>query len=165
MKYPRTYHLPYSKGATSDDKIQYDLSYIADRSIIVSEKMDGENTTLTSDKCHARSENSNNHPSRNWVKGLWGSIKHDIPKDFRICGENLFAKHSIHYTNLPTYFMIYSIWDKDYCFDWEETNYYCDLLNLQTVKVLSYVDEIGLDGEFYYAPAFYTIFIFQKTTF
>ncbi len=27
-KYPRTYHLPYSKGATNDDKISKDVNYL-----------------------------------------------------------------------------------------------------------------------------------------
>ena len=137
MKYPRTYHLPWSPGATSDDKIQNDLSSFEGKNIILSEKMDGENTTMETVKYHARSEDSNNHPSRNWCKGLWGSIKHEIPADWRICGENLYAKHSIFYDKLPSYFMMFSVWNENNtCLSWDETIEYSQLLGLEPVPVL-----------------------------
>src|SRR3546814_9804484 len=44
-----------------------------------------------------------------WVKQFRSGIAADIPEGWRVCGENLFAKHSIHYTALPTYFMGFSI--------------------------------------------------------
>lgn len=98
--------------------------------------MDGENTSLYNNYYHARSINSGNHHSRDYVKGLWGSIKDQIPKDFRICGENMFAKHSLHYTELESYFLVFSIWDGDVCLSWKDTVDYCKLLNLVTVPVL-----------------------------
>ncbi len=136
MKYPRTYHLPWSPGATSDDKIQYDLEFAEKNLMVWTEKMDGENTTMTRDKIWARSLHSNNHPSRNWVKGLWGNIRHEIPENFRICGENLYAKHSIFYDKLPSYFMVFSIWDGRTCLSYPETLEWCTLLGLHHVPVL-----------------------------
>lgn len=43
--------------------------------VVITEKMDGENTTLYRDGLHARSLDSRHHPSRNWVKpnGLRGA--------------------------------------------------------------------------------------------
>lgn len=136
IKYPRTYHLEFSEGKSSDDKTQFDLSSFNEKEIVVSEKMDGENTTMMNDCFYARSLDSNSHLSRDYVKGIWGNIKHEIPNDFRICGENLYAQHSLRYDNLPSYFMVFSIWDKELCLSWDETIEYCKLLNLQTVKVL-----------------------------
>lgn len=133
-KYPRTYHLPWSEGATKDDRIM--SSYEPDFEVVITEKMDGENTTLYSDHIHARSINSKGHESRNWVKNKWSSIKDSIPLEMRICGENLFAKHAIHYDDLPSYFMVFSIWVNDVCLDWYQTVEWAALLDLHTVPVL-----------------------------
>lgn len=137
FKYPRTKHFSWSEGVTSDDKIVTDLSHFEGQEVICSVKMDGENTSILRNSCYARSLDSNNHPSRNWVKGLWGTIKHDIPEKWRICGENLYATHSIHYDNLPSYFMVFNIWNEEnVCLSWDETLDYCFLLNLTPVKVI-----------------------------
>lgn len=136
IKYPRTYHLEWSEGKSSDDKTQFDLSNFEGNEIIITEKMDGENTTMMNEYYYARSLDSNNHPSRNFVKGIWGNIKHNIPVDFRICGENLYAQHSLIYKDLPSYFMVFSIWDKEKCLSWDETVEYCNLLGLTPVNVL-----------------------------
>lgn len=133
-KYPRTPHLSWSESISEDDVVGEDI--FPGREVVITEKMDGENTSLYNDYYHARSINSNNHPSRDYVKSLWGSIKKDIPDGFRICGENLFAKHSIHYKNLESYFLVFSIWDKDVCLSWKDTLEYCSLLGLLTVPVL-----------------------------
>lgn len=136
IKYPRTYHLEWSEGKTSDDKTLFDLSNFENKEIIITEKMDGENTTMMFDSFYARSLDSNNHPSRNFVKGIWGNIKHNIPNGFRICGENLYAQHSLKYENLPSYFMVFSIWDKERCLSWDETIEYCYLFGLTPVTVI-----------------------------
>jgi RNA ligase len=139
VKYPRTYHLPSSPGATDDDKI-LDPSVIAGwagEDVVVLEKMDGENTNMYSDYLHARSLDYSPHPSRSWVRALHGQIRHDIPDDWRICGENLAAAHSIHYTDLPSYFLVFSIWDEgNMCLSWADTQEWTTLLGLQTVPVL-----------------------------
>ena len=121
IKYPKTLHIPWSLGVNSDDKMLKTTSQFDGRRVIVSEKMDGENTTMMNDSFYARSLDSNNHPSRNFVKGIWGDIRHEIPNGFRICGENLYAQHSLRYENLPSYFMVFSIWDKEKCLSWDET--------------------------------------------
>lgn len=123
QKYPRTFHLPFSPGVGSDDKIQHFYeSCFTGREIVVTEKMDGECSSIYSDGTHARSLDSNHHESRSWLKQFHGSIKHRIPDDLCICGENLYAKHSIHYQELLSYFYGFSVWDsKDYCVDWDMT--------------------------------------------
>ncbi len=136
-KYPRTLHFPFSEGVASDDKIQTDLSYLENTATANLEKMDGENTTMYSDYIHARSLDSNNHESRNFVKGIWGTIKHDIPFGWRICGENLYAKHSIGYDNLESYFNVFSIWNEhNVCLSLKETLEFCELLGLVHVPIL-----------------------------
>ena len=111
VKYPRSMHLPWSPGLQNDDRLIQTLDGLIGREVIVSEKLDGENTSMYRDHLHARSLDSKHHDSRNWVKMLHGSIAHQIPEGWRICGENMYAKHSIFYNNLKSYFYGFSIWD------------------------------------------------------
>ncbi len=136
-KYPRTYHLPWSPGKTNDDKTLRSTYHFTGQEVVVTEKMDGENTTIYRDYIHARSLDGRHHPSRNWVKSLQATIGHRIPENWRICGENLYAKHSIGYTELPSYFMAFSCWNEDnICLDWDSTYQLCADLGLITVPVL-----------------------------
>ena len=137
VKYPRTYHLPFSQGETSDDKRLSDISHFVGKEIVMTEKRDGENSTLSRDYTHARSLDSVDHPSRHWLKGFWSTISYDIPEDWRICGENLYAEHSLGYDSLKTYFEVFSIWnEKNECLSWDDTEDWCKLLGLTLVPVL-----------------------------
>lgn len=95
-KYPRTFHFPWSPGRSDDDKVLQDTSCFLNRHVVVTEKMDGENSTLyPGGKIHARSIDSSSHPSRDWLKKFWSERCHNLGDDMRVCGENLYAKHSI----------------------------------------------------------------------
>lgn len=95
------------------------------------------NCTMYNDHIHARSLESKDHPSRHFVKGIWSSVKHRIPEGWRICGENLFAKHSIHYQDLDSYFQVFSVWnEKNVCLDWFNTGVFCRSLGLKTVPMI-----------------------------
>lgn len=137
VKYFRTYHLPWSESVAEDDVVRTS-PFKEDDDVVVSLKMDGENFTgHPSGHCHARSLDSGHHESRNYVKALWRSKAHLLPPLWRICGENLYAKHSIHYTNLKSYLYVFSIWtDKNVCLSWDETLLWCELLDLTPVDVI-----------------------------
>lgn len=136
-KYPRTYHLPWSLGATDDDKMLASVDHFKGCEIVVTEKLDGENTSMYRDHIHARSIDSKHHPSRVWVKALHGRIKHEIPEGWRICGENMYAKHSIHYRFLPSYFFVFAVYnEQNVCLSWDDTLEICGILGLETVPVL-----------------------------
>ena len=66
VKYPRTPHLPWSEGAAEDDIVSSDADMFTGMEVVVTEKLDGENTTMTSEKVHARSLDSRDHPSRHY---------------------------------------------------------------------------------------------------
>jgi len=137
VKYPRTMHLPWSPGLTKDDRVIDNLKAFEGRRVVVTIKMDGENTTLYKDGLHARSLDYQPHPSRNYLKILHAKMGHDIPKQWRICGENLYAEHSIHYKGLENYFLVFSIWDStNTCLDWKETKEWAKLLGLHTVPTV-----------------------------
>jgi len=86
VKYPRTFHLPWSAGIHEGDRVHETTDQWEGRKIVVTKKMDGENTTMYCDHIHARSVESGHHPSRSWVKQFHASIAHDIPSGWRICG-------------------------------------------------------------------------------
>lgn len=136
VKYHRTYYLPWSPNLQNDDRMHKDIDFFIGKEIVCSIKMDGESTSMYPNYIHARSVDSKYHESRTLVQSLHGNIKHLIPDHFRICGENLYAKHSIHYRNLKSYFYVYSIWnEKNEALSWDDTVEYCELLNLITVPV------------------------------
>jgi ATP-dependent RNA circularization protein (DNA/RNA ligase family) len=105
--------------------------------VVITEKMDGECTTLARDYMHARSPNYNPHLSRTRVRAEWGRIRNEIPPDWKVCGENVSAAHSIKYTNLSSYFLVFSIWDESRCaLSWDKTEEWVEMLGLNTVPVL-----------------------------
>ena len=122
MKYPRTPHLPWSMGGTADDIRLVDLSVFDGKHVIVTEKLDGECTTIGQSYTHARSIDGKSHPSRAWLKNWVSEWNYRLEDNERCCGEYLFAKHSIHYSKLPSYFLGFSwfidVNDDTICCDW-----------------------------------------------
>ncbi len=111
-------------------------SLFEEREIVVTEKMDGENTSIYADGfVHARSLDSKNHKSRDWVQKLASRVGNEgLPENLRLCGENLYARHSIAYNALPSYFMVFGIYEDDICLSWEETQDWVHLLSLDHVQ-------------------------------
>lgn len=137
VKHPRTFHLPWSGNRNKDDRGLVDTKHFEGKEVVVTIKVDGEQTTMYNDYIHARSIENDFHPSRSWVKQLHSRICYDIPEGYRVCGENLYAKHTIKYNHLTSYFLVHSIWnDKNICLSWDATCEWAELLDLKTVHVL-----------------------------
>lgn len=137
VKYPRTFHLPWSEKVGRDDCVMKNCLALSSSNVVVTLKLDGENTTMYRDYIHARSIESGSHPSRNWVKGLWSRTCYNIPEGWRICGENMSTVHSIKYTDLASYFYVFSIWNEhNVCLSWKDTVEWAELLGLHVVPVL-----------------------------
>ena len=138
VKYPRTYHLPWSFGKNDDDKNHTSYKQWESKEVVVTIKMDGENTTMYNRYIHTRSIDGRNHVSRSWVKNFYfNNILGEIPDGYRLCGENLYAKHSIAYENLDSYFYGFSIWDnKNFCLDWDTNSEWFKLLGVRPVDTL-----------------------------
>lgn len=138
IKYPRTPHLPWSLGFTDDDKVLSSLSHFEGRRVVVTKKMDGENTTFYSDGyCHARSLDSRGGIDRDWVKKLAQTVAYELPEGWRVCGENMWARHSIAYDDLPSYFLGFSIWDAtNRCLRWDDMVIWSKMLDIALVPVI-----------------------------
>jgi hypothetical protein len=135
-KYPRTYHFPFSPGATNDDKIQHDWEGILAHELVLTEKLDGENTCLKAKGVFARSHGA---PTRNpWAQNMWPiweRIKRDLD-DLEIFGENLYGVHSIEYQRLPDYFFVFAARKDDRWLSWAELQETAFLLDLRLVPTI-----------------------------
>lgn len=135
-KFPRIPHCPWSDGQTSDDKTLKSCDHFLGKRVVASLKMDGENFSLARGYCHARSLDSRDHVSRSWIKQLHGNIKSEIPEGWVIAGENLFAKHSIKYNDLRSYFYVFGIWEGNEYLAWDDVKDFAGILGLETVDVI-----------------------------
>lgn len=143
MKYPRTYHLPYSPGATKDDKKLQDgwfKNYIT-QEIVITEKLDGENIHMTQKDCYARSDGA---PTRSpWSRNIWDpfdglywNIKSLIGPNEILFGENLYGEHSIHYDKLDNYFHLFAINNGINWYSWDDVKSFANIIEVPYVPEL-----------------------------
>lgn len=137
IKYPKTFHFDFSGSLINDDRELESTKGFEGKRVIVTEKLDGENASIYNGYYHPRSVTDDGHPSRNWLKGFKANFDYLIPEGWRVCGENVYAEHSIRYENLDTFFYVFNIWDKNnICFEWDKTVEYCKEWGLMHVPVL-----------------------------
>jgi ATP-dependent RNA circularization protein (DNA/RNA ligase family) len=142
LKYPRSMHLPFSPGATKDDKrmSDSDLDFLLDSEVIITEKIDGSNVCLTKDEVFARSHGGvPDHKSFDSLKPLHVRLKHDIPDRISVFGEWAYAVHSIKYTILPAHLLIFGVRDDELgiWWSWDDTVKFAeDTLGLPTVPLI-----------------------------
>ena len=143
IKYPRTYHLPYSQSKTDDDKTLPNDDQFKGMEVVVTIKMDGENTTVYPDGyVHARSLDGTGYEWQNWLKSYVWNFCDALADDERLIGENLYAKHSIGYTfdNIKDTFQVFAICYNDdddvYFYDWSYVEFFCNAYDLKHVEVI-----------------------------
>lgn len=144
-KYNRTFHFSFSPGATNDDKIATTMDSLIGVPIVLTEKMDGSNTSLEADGCFARTHaGAPTHASFDLLKALHATIKYKIPHSVQLFGEWCFARHSIEYSELPSYFMMFGVRElanafgaeEDYWPAWEDVELWAEEIGVSTVPVL-----------------------------
>lgn len=136
-KYARTYHLPWSLGATSDDKISDSVESLIGIDIVITEKLDGSNTGITNKGVYGRSHAD--FSSNPWDKESWNlfyRIRNDISDGVFLFGEGMYGIHSIEYSNLDSYFYLFGVRDNNVWIPWEGVEEYSYLLDIPTVPVL-----------------------------
>lgn len=138
FKYPRTLHAVDSPNRGADgDHAHADYSTFEGREVVLLEKVDGEQCTMTRDYVHARSVDSGYHATRTWVRGLHGRIRHDIPDGWRLVGENMYGQHSIAYDHLPSYFLLFAVYDEtNTTLAWDDIPAWAELLGVDVVPEL-----------------------------
>ena len=144
MKYPRTYHVPFSPGATKDDKKLKDgwFEYYRGKEIVLTEKLDGENSCLCQRGVFARSHSAETRSP--WSINLWGDdglywkVKGFIDDDLLVFGENLYGEHSIHYSKLKDYFHVFACYNEttDKWWSWDDVKFVSKVLGVPHVPTL-----------------------------
>lgn len=136
VKYPRTVHFPFSETITDDDKRLSDTSHFYNKEVVITEKMDGENITIYNNGFHAGSLDSKHKEYHSWLAQYCSTFNYSLSDDFRVCGEYLYAQHSIKYNHLVSYFMGFSVWNKELCLSWDETQEWFDIFSIISVPIV-----------------------------
>lgn len=125
VKYPRTPHLFGSPGTDDDKHLDEDESrrFLADASLIVEEKIDGTNVGIhfAMDgqmvlQCRGHLITERMHPQYDLFK-QWATVKRHVLEarlecNFILFGEWVYARHAVHYRQLPHYFFEFDVYDK-----------------------------------------------------
>lgn len=124
LKYPKTYHLEGSAGFDTKHKNCYPLNVLDGKYIVIEEKIDGANSAISFDSngqlfLQSRGHYLNGGPrerffslfkqwANRWRNDLWNLLS----DRYVVYGEYTFAKHTIFYNRLPSYFLEFDIFDK-----------------------------------------------------
>jgi hypothetical protein len=136
-KYPRTYHFTDSPGLQNDDRHQKDVTNLIGVPVVITEKLDGENTGITQGGVYARSHAAYTTNSwAQWVRQLQSRIGYQLSEDVFLFGENMEGIHSIEYFNLKSFFYLFGVKELEMFLSWEEVEDYAFLLDLEIAPVL-----------------------------
>lgn len=131
VKYPRTYHLPWSHPSKGDRTLAKIPDVWYNEDVVVTDKIDGQNITMYSDYIHSRAIVGANIDS--WTKNMWSQMAHNIPEGWRVCGDSVAVPHTIDYERD---FWLHSVWDGEWALSWPETVEWAKLLDLTPVPVV-----------------------------
>jgi len=141
-KYGRTYHFDFSPGTTSDDRINREWPNEVQKfkTLLHTEKLDGENTCLSPLGVFARSHAAPTlHPWADHLKIKQSMIVNDLKNsNLEIFGENLYAIHSIIYPELEQHFYVFGVRVLDKWLSWEETKWYAEFFDFPVVPELGF---------------------------
>lgn len=124
-KYPRTQHIEGSRKQEGDEDLDaVPFSVIANRHLVVEEKMDGANSAISfSDDGQLRLQSRGHYLMggprerhfalfKTWAYTFFQPLKAVLGTRYIMYGEWIYAKHTIFYTDLPHYFLEFDIYDK-----------------------------------------------------
>lgn len=164
-KYPSTRHLlPLywrSERGTADERTGRDdtglttVDSFLDIPLVCTVKMDGSNTMLVADKnepVRARNGREADHESFDQLKQeYWNrNVYENLPEHLQVFGENMYAKHSIHYgcdgccdqrnqgPAVDDIFLIFGVYDTRYdlWLSWQETEKVAEQIDFPTVPTI-----------------------------
>jgi atypical dual specificity phosphatase len=126
IKFPRTKHMHNLGAATRDDLIldKDHIKELLNTQVYIEEKIDGANmgisikdyTIVVQNRSHYVTSDYHQQfkPLSNWIKNHTADLWHILEDESKILyGEWVCAKHSIHYTSLPDYFIAFDLYDKN----------------------------------------------------
>jgi hypothetical protein len=142
-KYPRTMHLPFSPGSTSDDKFMTEETFesFVGHDLVYTEKLDGSNVCLTANDVFARSHaGPPGHKSFYRLKEIHSTLKsmNVLWGGLSVFGEWCYAVHSIEYSMLQHPLNIFGVRDdtSGEWWSWNDVVEYAEELGFPTVPVI-----------------------------
>jgi hypothetical protein len=143
-KMPSMKHLPWSQENARKQKWlgrEQTREMFEGERVVITEKADGANACLTSDKVYARSHSAEPHREE-WdylKKKHREELMHKISDQFAVFGEYLYARHSIKYEELPAYFLVFGVYYKKTgeWLSWNDTVAVAEEIGLPTVPVIA----------------------------
>ncbi len=154
VKFPRTRHLANLGGASREDLLlpACEVESYLNREIFIEEKIDGANMgiSIEPETWKVLFQNRSHYVTSNYASqfkklDLWRDLHqaelYEILEPGRhiLFGEWVFAKHSIHYSNLPGYFVAFDLYDK-------LTGKFAGRKNLETLLAKTTIPQIRLIG-------------------
>jgi hypothetical protein len=145
-KYPRTLHFPFSPGAKKDDRIAREFASLIGPELVITEKLDGENTCLNARGVFSRSHAApTQNPWATYLYPRWELLKRDLA-ELDLFGESLYGVHSIEYTGLPQHFFLFGVRCEQRWESWDTVCLYAELAKVLVVPLL-WRGSIGSEAE------------------
>lgn len=135
--YPKILPLSYSPKSEKFNHLEIDSNFVG-MDVVVTEKMDGDKAIISREDSYVKTLS---FISENYEEFLYCHIcpnfQFGIPNGWKVCGEYLYAKHSIYYDSLADYFLCFAIWDdQNDCLSWDDTEWYCNEMGICLVPEL-----------------------------
>lgn len=152
-KFPRTPHLFWmGRGGPRDDKVLSpdEADTFLDSTIIIEEKVDGANVGFSFAKSgDLRIQNRGQYLPveshgqfggiRQWVQGIEDGLLDGLGDMLILFGEWCYSQHSVHYSRLPNWLLVFDVFDKNAKAFWcvEERNLLLDKIGLPRVAEIA----------------------------
>lgn len=128
FRFPQTPHITWlSEGMPRDDKLlsPADLEEFLSHELIVEEKIDGANLGFSiSPEGKLQAQNRGSFidlddpygqwkPIRWWLSTVRYALKDALGPNLMLFGEWCYARHTVNYTRLPSYFVAFDVYDRE----------------------------------------------------
>lgn len=125
IKYPRTPHIEGSRIQKGDKRETIPISFLKNKYVVIEEKVDGANCAISFEDLDLLLQSRGHYLTggqrekhfdlfktfaNEYIVGLYDLLR----QKYIMYGEWLFAKHTIFYTDLPSYFLEFDIYDKEF---------------------------------------------------
>jgi len=153
FRYPHIPHIKWlGKGEPRDDKLlsPSEINDLLHAEVIIEEKIDGANLGISLDEQGSiRIQNRGSYLSQpyngqftrlnGWLNQHGDTIKNQLSPDLVIFGEWCAARHSLDYSNLPDYFLLFDIYDRTVNKFWsvKRRTGWAEKAGLKTVPILN----------------------------
>jgi hypothetical protein len=122
-KYPRTHHLEGSRLQPGDEDLaSVPFKEVANRFLVIEEKMDGANAAISFDadgklwlqsRGHFLTGGAREKHFKQWAHCHADALRAALADRYVLYGEWLYAKHTVFYDRLPHYFLEFDVLDTE----------------------------------------------------